>query len=326
MTTPRFLRPLDSRCHRFRPCGVLLSLAAAFALPGLSAGAAPAAPGAAAKPKIPPAEEMEWETRDGVILKATFLPGTRGKDTVPVILLHAYEGSRNDYAGLARDLQAQGCAVVVPDLRGHGDSVKVKNSPRELKASTMPGTQFERMVTIDMEKIKSFLMKKNNKGELNIEKLCVVGSQMGAVVAMEWALRDWSWPKLPALKQGQDVKALVLISPEWSFRTLNAGKLLRYSNISNALSVLIVVGDKSKSAADAKRIDTMLERTRPKPQAPKDRDLFKIDRKTSLQGIKLLNEPAFQVNKLIEQFIKLRLVNQSYDWTERKDPRNRDSP
>lgn len=326
MSIARFLRLVDSHSQEFRPYGSLLAPATALALLLLLAGAAPAQRKPAAKPKIPRPEEQEWETRDGVILKATFLPGTRGKDTVPIILLHGYEGSRNDYAGLARYLQAQGHAVIVPDLRGHGDSVGLKNDNRKLKASTMPGTHFERMVTVDVEKVKSFLMEKNNAGELNIEKLCIVGSRMGAVVAMKWALQDWSWPQLPRLKQGQDVKALVLISPEWSFRTLKVGNLFRNPGIASSLSVLIVDGDKSRSAADARRIHTMFERLRPKPKEPNDKDLFKIDRKTSLQGIKLLNEPAFQTDKLIEQFIKLRLVNQSYPWTNRRSPLQKAGP
>jgi len=327
MSTARLLRLVDSYSPRFRRCGSRLAAASVLSLLVAWAGVAPAQTKAAAKPKIPRPEELEWETRDGVILKATYLPGTRGKDTVPIILLHGYQGSRNDYAGFARFLQMQGHAVVVPDLRGHGDSVEVKNETRKLEASTMPVIHFPRMVTVDMEKVKSFLMEKNNAGELNIEKLCVVGSRMGAVVATVWALQDWSWPKLPRLKQGQDVKALVLISPEWSFRTLKVGNLFRNPDIANSLSVLIIDGNKSKSLGDAKRIYTMFERLRPDPDDPKDRDLFiKTDRRTSLQGTELLNEPTFRIGPLIEQFLKLRLVNQSYPWTNRQSPLQKTGP
>ena len=75
----------------------------------------------------------------------------------------------------------------------------------------------------DVEMCKAFLMEKNNNKELNIDKLCLVGAEMGAVVAVDWAARDWSWPILPGRKQGQDVKALVLLSPEWSFKGMTIG-------------------------------------------------------------------------------------------------------
>ncbi len=63
------------------------------------------------------------------------------------------------------------------------------------------------MIDQDLEACKSFLMDKNNAGELNINKLCVVGVEMGAVVAVDWAAWDWHWPRLATGKQGQDVKA-----------------------------------------------------------------------------------------------------------------------
>ena len=47
-----------------------------------------------------------------------------------------------------------------------------------------------------MEAIKRFLMTKHNAGELNIDKLCVVGVEFG-LVAVNWAAHDWSWPSWP---------------------------------------------------------------------------------------------------------------------------------
>ena len=46
------------------------------------------------------------------------------------------------------------------------------------------------MATEDMMAVKAFLWDRNNAGELNIDKLCVVGAEMGASVAMSFALAD----------------------------------------------------------------------------------------------------------------------------------------
>src|SRR5574340_1050455 len=87
----------------------------------------------AEKPKIPPPENLVIQTPDGIPLAVTFYPGTKGKDTIPVVLLHMAKGNRNDYAQLATDLQKVGHAVLVPDLRGHGESAARRGAAEPLQ-------------------------------------------------------------------------------------------------------------------------------------------------------------------------------------------------
>ncbi len=68
------------------------------------------------------AANITLNTHDGVTLGATYYGSLLGKEAVPVIMLHQYKGSRADFKDLALALQAKGCAVLVPDLRGHGQS------------------------------------------------------------------------------------------------------------------------------------------------------------------------------------------------------------
>ena len=167
-------------------------------------------------------------------------------------------------------------------------------------------------------------MAKNNAGELNIEKLCLVGIEMGAVVSLNWAEHDWSWPMLTTGKQGQDVKALVLISPEWSFKGLRINDAVANPNVRSDLSVMIITGSgNSKLVSEAKRLHSAFEKFRPTPppeSAAEKQTLWLRTPHTSLQGTRLLNEKSQHVDQMIVKFIELRLVKQQLPWTERKHP------
>ena len=61
---------------------------------------------------------------DGTILSATYYRGAKGKDSVPVVLLHGRGGSRRDFDPIIPALLKEGMAVLVPDIRGHGKSIE----------------------------------------------------------------------------------------------------------------------------------------------------------------------------------------------------------
>ena len=264
----------------------------------------------------PPPEKITLTTSDGVTLAATFYPSDLGKDTVPVILVHAYKGSRGDFDELALKLQDAGHAVIAPDLRGHGES----DGPD----GTLRAADFAAMAKHDLEAVKRFLVEKNNAGQLNIERLGVVGVEMGATVAINWAALDWSWPVLATGKQGQDVKALALISPQWSFKGLKIHDAVAHPNIRGDLSVLIVAGRRSsKLLQAARRLHNALARyhfTPPPEDAAEKQTLWLKTPQTSLQGTQLMNEKSLQVNEMILNFVELRLVNPSFPWRARRTP------
>lgn len=285
-----------------------------------------------AEEEIPPPENLILQTRDGVELAVTYYPGSKGKQTIPVVLLHMWKKNRNDYKDLVAALQAQGCAVIVPDLRGHGKSIRRVGARQDetLKAASMPPGQFTAMVTQDMETIKRFLWEKNNAGELNIDKLCVVGAGMGAAVAFNFTMtdamdQDRNRVLRPDYKLGRFVKALVLISPELSFRGLPiwTGGARRIPDV----AVLILVGRKdSKALEEATRLNGIFKKYHPEPTGDNITDkktLFfgKLD--TSLQGTNLL-DPKFNLSAIIADFIHRRLDNseesKDWSWLERKFP------
>jgi pimeloyl-ACP methyl ester carboxylesterase len=244
-----------------------------------------------------------------------------------MIMLHGWEGQGSEYAELATVLQLWGFASIVPDLRGHGRSVSRKKLDGEdevVKVDDLKPQDMEGMV-LDVEEVKKVLVDKNNKGELNIEMLTVIGAEVGSIVAVNWAALDWSWPMTPAYKQGQDVKALVLLTPQQTYRRLNCNRALATPAISQRLSIMLAVGaEQAGDYKEAARIHSRLERIRPpaeKDEIAQKQDLFLIVAPTPLQGTKLLDR-ALKVNAAIMTFLNWRLLQKMEDfpWTERKSP------
>ncbi len=289
------------------------------------------------KPPKPPEPERVWlKTKDGWKIYCTYYgpqPEIRkGKETVPIIMIHGWGGQGSDYSLLALRLQTIGHASIVPDLRGHGRSTsrELPNGDAETikHDDARKFTKFDRdNMHLDIEACKKFLMEKNNDEEVNIEMLCVIGAEAGTIVAANWAAIDWSWPQMPAFKQGQDVKALVLLSPRQTSEGMTATKALTHWAITKRLSILIAVGEKDRSSyRDAKLLHSKLKRVRPVPPADRNeklrkQDLFFVDAETNLKGTKLLN-PALPIIGNIAGFIDLRLVKKREDllWAERKNP------
>ena len=120
-------------------------------------------------------------TKDGWNIFCTFYGPKkgvrRGKDVVPIIMLHGWGGQGSEYAELATVLQSWGFASIVPDLRGHGRSVSVirrkpngEEEDKVVKTDDLTVQDMDGMVN-DVEALKKVLVDKNNKAELNIEML-----------------------------------------------------------------------------------------------------------------------------------------------------------
>ena len=305
------------------------------------------------KPAAP--EDVTIECKDGLQMKATFYAGTKGKDSVPIIILHGWKENRKDYADLALFLQTQfGHAVLLPDMRGHGESTKIKHMGQKdeiVDAAKFRTADFEQLVSdvcgtsanaavLGGGKMKEFLMEKHNAQQLNIDKLCLIGSELGATVAIKSAANDWSWPDLAGRKQGRDVKALFLISPESNFKGLNAIKDLDDPNVQKEMSLFFMAGKSGPAAKDAERMFAKLKPFHPDPakeDIAEKRDLFFWQFDTPLQGSKLIGvsplkghdagdknankaDQPIDYRALVAGFIELRLVKKDYRWVARKLP------
>lgn len=272
-------------------------------------------------------QAVTLETKDGVLLQCTWYPGKPSKKTVPVVLVHGLEGQRKEWDSLAATLSKAGHAVLTVDLRGHGESMKarVNGVLVDIKPDRFNKNDYANMVVFDLEAVKKHLMAEHNAGNINIELLCLIGSEEGALFATNFAARDWSWPQLPALKQGQDVRAMVLISPEQNVRgyMMDLNSLPRNST-TGEVSTMIIVGKMNiGDYGDAKRLHNAFSRFHlPEPATPEDKkdkqDLILYGADTKLKGTKLL-QPDLNLDGVILKFIEYRLTNKemNYPWRNR---------
>ncbi len=282
--------------------------------------------------------DVTMKTKDGVELAGTYYPSSAGKDATPVICLPDWKDSRAVYDQLARRMQSSGqgddadrggdhpsFAVLTVDLRGHGDSTTQRGpggATRKLDAAKLDRKDLLAMVEYDMSAVRSFLVDENDDGKLNINKLAIVGAGLGASVAVNWAAVDWSYPPLAVGKQGQDVKALVLISPEWSFKGLQLNKALRHPGVREQIAFLVMYGGGDRSnTGDAKRIEKQLERYHPRPQSLPEGEphsLTVLAPDTKLQGTKFLTQAGAPAEEAIIKFLSVHDADQDYEWTRRR--------
>jgi pimeloyl-ACP methyl ester carboxylesterase len=277
-------------------------------------------------------------TDDGVQLKLSYFPSrarrgsAEAKQVTPVVLLHDYKETRAVFNSLVQRLvapvagQRHAFAAVTVDLRGHGDSTRqvLPNGEEiDLDASKLRKQDYLAMVVMDMPAVRSFLVGKNDEGELNLNKLCLVGSGMGASVAAIWALQDWSWPPLAIGKQGQDVKALTLISPRWSRNGLSFQLPMRDRELKENVAWMLLYGaEDDKVAADARRIVKQLKRFHPEPKAgaePQTTSTLKdIALKSRLQGSTLLRQIGASMEDQIIAFLTEHVATKQHAWINRR--------
>jgi pimeloyl-ACP methyl ester carboxylesterase len=301
--------------------------------------------GVASAQQQPPGEDLEGlfgppdpepiglQAADNVLLKATYWEPLRvGKKVVPILLLHGWDGRRQEFDRLGGKLQAQGHAVLSLDLRGHGGSTSIKRA-NSINGDPIDRQRFskddiERML-LDVQAAKNFLIEKNNEEKLNIEQLCIVGAELGALVALNYAVLDWNRPVVGGVKTGQDVKAVVLLTPPQNFKGISYAPVLTQNVVRGEMSTLILVGsDDAGGLSDAKKLFASLARFHvklPENTAEEEKaerlDLFLQEINSNAAGTGLLTASS-KADAAIAQFVNLRLAKKSdqFLWMNRPTP------
>jgi len=267
---------------------------------------------------LPEPRTVSLETSDGVALSALYYPGTQEKETIPVILLHAWDEDHKSMVAIASTLQEKyGFAAILPDLRGHGLSQRTTKGD-ELDRDRWRTNELGSVIE-DIEACKKFLIKENNQGELNIDLLCVVADNESTIFATLWTLRDWSYGPLGGMKQGQDVKSLVLLNPSRNFKGLNAAKAYQNDLLAGRNSAFPILVAYSGSGRDAKNIYDRVARGRKNLAAKKkalEKHRFEVEKG---KRVSKKRGKTSSMGDLIGDFLKSEVASrqQDYRWAKR---------
>ena len=314
------LSPIDTSGHCLRwlrsmrsACLASLALAVFVVFPKFACAQAGKEP--------PAAEEKTLTTEDNFDLKITYFKSNGGKDASVIVLLHGKRGQRRQWNGVAAQLQKNyDFAVVTVDLRGHGESASKKKA--ELKK-----TDYEAMVSMDMKAVKEFVYDEHQKGQLNMNKLGIVACDFSASVAIVYAEVDWGlepYDDNPVAEQrtprGQDVQALVLVSPDATTPGLFAGKA---ATGLRSFPVAVMIASSEKNTHDLSAAKKLFEQVSTKKEKDKDgRMLFK-PYPEDVRGTDLVLKDA-KLRKDIYDFLVTHVKSHKSEWQDRRSRLDRD--
>jgi len=265
---------------------------------------------------LPEPITVQLESKDGVALTAEFYPGTFEKETVPVILLHNWTEDRKSMLPIAATLQEQhGYAVIVPDLRGHGDSNKTVTG-EDLDRDRWRANELTAVME-DVETCKNYLIAENNKGNLNIDTLAIVAEGPTTIIAANWTLRDWSFAPLGSIKQGQDAKALVLLNPERNFKGLNGNDAWQnplFTGRSGGAFPILIASERDQSR-DAKNIfDRMMRGRKNLEISDKAIESVRFQIEQQRRVVKSRNKGDKLVAQIIGDFIQKQVFERRHEF------------
>ncbi len=302
---------------------------AALASLVLTAAAAPVQ----AQGTVAVVEKKTLTASDGWPIHITYYQSGEGKESGVVILLHQRGGNRLVWdTGFAKRLQDEGYAVITVDLRKHGESKSPTaaepgvdtGSKRGGDANELSRIDYFQMAAADLEAVKDFLYKEHQAQKLNMRKTAIIAPEMSAPVAMNFAWKDWfkkPYDDAPTFAartpRGQDIRAMVLLSPEDVVPGLSTGKpLLDLRNPAFGIAFLFCYGTKDRADRGGSR--KMYQKVAGIPQN-KDRTYLK-SYNYKLRGTELIGK-KIRVEEHILAFLDkhLKQLNGPTDvWRDRE--------
>ena len=277
-------------------------------------------------------ETDQVTTADGWKIPFHYYPSREGKDAAVVLLLHGEGKNRLVWKanGFAEALQKTGFAVIAMDYRKHGEAkaglgsaTGGKMTRRDWQAVASAG-----WAAGDIESVKKFIFDQHQEGKLNMSKMAIVACEEAAPVAAAWAASDWA--KAPyndaptaiaKTRKGQDVRALLLVSPAESVpgvpgqaavRLLKDAASAFYPVAGEELmpSIVFLYGNDAK---DKRTAEELYDTVHVKPI--EDR-VFKAAFPTPARGSMMLRIAPIQTQMV--KFLKDSVQNADVEWQDRR--------
>lgn len=272
--------------------------------------------------------EETFAASDGWPIHATYYESPGGKESAAVILLAGAEGddkkdsrNRRVWQNTALALQKSNFAVIAVDLRKHGDSI-LEVPEGDISANKMAPNDFLLMANLDMDAVKEFLLAEHKNEKLNIRKTGIVAVGSSAMVAAAFASADWAkkpYPDGPTLDtstpRGQDIRALIMYSPNANVKGLNSNSIMRSLN-GRQIAIHIVASKDVKE--DFRNADKIYKSVEIKDEQYKDaRKLTTAGGDITAEGF-LEGRFADPTNKDITEFLTKSLTELDMPWASRK--------
>lgn len=162
---------------------------------------------------------------------------------------------------------------------------------------------YERMMVNDPIPFQRFLVECNNKEKLNLNKLVILGIDMGGTVGGFWAKMDWEKYKR------KNTKTLIIITPNHDLvieRLFKDSKLFR-----EQMSVLFMVGERDKAAFERafQLRENILGKDKDKESYENynswDAKIPLLTFPTDLQGRELLSSEKLKIPQKVAEYINI---------------------
>lgn len=262
-------------------------------------------------------------TVDGWDIHYTYWKSPMGKEAPVVILLHGKGQNRLVWKALplAKELAKAQYAVIAVDLRKHGESKAPEGAPPQARSSRVTKLDYAAMIEGDLEAIKKFIYSEHQAQRLNMRKTGIVAADMGTAIALNWTAFDWAkkpFDDAPTLAaktpRGQDVQALVLVSPVDSLSgvgTIDATRFLRATGISTLLLY------SNKTSSESRTANKMYAQLGGEQQDEENKRIYSYGFDLKLSGTNLIFRQP-QVPLAIKKFLDDHVMAHDDPWKDRE--------
>ncbi|MCA9041000.1 MAG: hypothetical protein KDA65_11680, partial [Planctomycetaceae bacterium] len=250
-----------------------------------------------------------------------------GQQLPVVVLLPGDRGNRLHWEGqngFATTLRNKGYAVLTLDPRKHGESTPPENAGNLVKE--LRPVDYADILRYDLEAVKEFLYEEHQQKNLNMAKMAIIAPESLAPVAMGFTVRDWKkvpYKDGPSLAtrtpRGQDVKALVLLSPEVNLPGISGkSALLQLRNPVYNVAICTMTGENDTKGVEASDlIFTYLTGNKEQKEGQTQMFYKQVYPKFGDRGPQLISRND-QLSSDIVKFLNRHVQQQTIPWQDRR--------